>query len=186
MGRDRQPLTRLERLAGAQELGRKLERVEGIASRGCSELTDHGPEKPRAQSRAHELGERVGGERTDAQPVRLREGHTVAVVRTRGGEETNRGAGQAPQREVKRACRRSVEPLRVVDGDHEWYLARDTAQQFHDGVSALGVQGRGGLVTDQQPRVVDQGAGDGHALLLAAGQLVGLVLEPLAHAQLGQ
>ena len=35
----------------------------------------------------------------------------------------------------------------------------------------LGVEGGGRLVADQQPRLVDQGAGDGDALLLAAGEL---------------
>ena len=44
-------------------------------------------------------------------------------------------------------------------------------QQFHDRLARVGVEGRGRLVADQQLRLVNQGAGDGHALLLAAGQL---------------
>ncbi len=36
------------------------------------------------------------------------------------------------------------------------------------------VQGGGRLVHDQQRRVVEQGHGDDHALLLAAGDLVGI------------
>jgi hypothetical protein len=35
----------------------------------------------------------------------------------------------------------------------------------------LGVEGRGGFVEDQDVGVLEQGAGDGDALLLAAGEL---------------
>ena len=44
-------------------------------------------------------------------------------------------------------------------------------QQFHHGVAGVGVEGGGRLVAHQQLRLVDQGAGDGDALLLPAGQL---------------
>ena len=44
------------------------------------------------------------------------------------------------------------------------------------------VEVAGRLVGEQQRRVVDQRAGDGDALLLAARQLVRMVIEPLAEA----
>jgi hypothetical protein len=37
------------------------------------------------------------------------------------------------------------------------------------------VQGAGRLVGEKHPRLADQGASDGHTLLLAAGQLAGPV-----------
>ena len=49
-------------------------------------------------------------------------------------------------------------------------------QVLHDGehlADHFGVQGRGRLVEEQHLRVHGQGAGDGHALLLAAGELPG-------------
>ena len=49
-------------------------------------------------------------------------------------------------------------------------------EQAHDFVGGAGVEVAGGLVGEQDDRVIDQGAGDGDALLLAAGELVGLVL----------
>ena len=45
------------------------------------------------------------------------------------------------------------------------------AQQFHDLVAALGVEVAGGLVGQQHGGLGDDGPGDGHALLLAAGEL---------------
>ena len=44
----------------------------------------------------------------------------------------------------------------------------------------------GGLVGQQQPRPVDQGAGQGHALLLAARQLARIVGHPMLQPDLGQ
>ena len=52
-------------------------------------------------------------------------------------------------------------------------LAVELAEELHDLVAGLRVEVAGGLVGQDQLRVVDQRAGDGHALLLAAGQLVG-------------
>src|SRR3546814_5700247 len=46
----------------------------------------------------------------------------------------------------------------------------------------LAVEVAGGLVADQQRRIGHDRAGDRHALLLAAGQLVGLVLRTVAKA----
>ena len=44
-------------------------------------------------------------------------------------------------------------------------------QQLQDGPGGLGVQGRGGLVAEQHPGLAGQGPGDGHPLLLPAGEL---------------
>ena len=55
-------------------------------------------------------------------------------------------------------------------------------EDVHDKAAGLAVQRAGGLVRQNQRRFVHHGAGDGHTLLLATGQLVGLVLVPVAHA----
>src|SRR5690606_12627148 len=67
--------------------------------------------------------------------------------------------------------------LRVV-GDHDdglAVLAVEHLQQAQDLVGGLAVEVAGGFVADQQGGVGDQGAGDRHALFLAAGKFVGLV-----------
>ena len=57
------------------------------------------------------------------------------------------------------------------------------AQHFPAGV---GVEGAGGLVGQDQGRVAHQRPGDGHTLLLAARQLVGLAAQLVAQAHLLQ
>ena len=58
----------------------------------------------------------------------------------------------------------------------------DALQQHHDLQGSLGVQVPRGLVGDDHAGVVDQSPGDGHPLLLAAGELprilVRLLLQP--------
>ena len=48
--------------------------------------------------------------------------------------------------------------------------AGDVAEQIEDDLAVVGVERGGGLIADDQRRLVDQGAGDGDALLLAAGE----------------
>ncbi len=74
-----------------------------------------------------------------------------------------------------------VRQFRVV-GDHDDQpVLRHFFQKVHDLDGSFGVQGAGGLIRKDDVRVVDQGAGNGHALHLTAGQLVrplvGLVAE---------
>lgn len=45
--------------------------------------------------------------------------------------------------------------------------AGDVLEQIHHGVAGLAVEGGGGFVADHQTRIVDQGPGNGDALLLA-------------------
>ena len=56
--------------------------------------------------------------------------------------------------------------------------------QPHDRLAVGRVQRARRLVGQQQPVLADHGAGDGHPLPLAAGQLVGEVLGPVAQAKL--
>ena len=60
----------------------------------------------------------------------------------------------------------------VGDADHRRaVLLGGALQQADDDLAVLAVERGGGLVGEQQLRVLGQGAGDGDALLLAAGQL---------------
>ena len=54
-------------------------------------------------------------------------------------------------------------------------------EQVHHQPAGPAVQGPGGLVGQDDGRVVGHGPGDGHPLLLAAGELVGLVGQSLPH-----
>jgi hypothetical protein len=58
----------------------------------------------------------------------------------------------------------------------------EVAEQFHDRLARRRVEVAGRLVGQQQCRAADERAGDGRALLLAAGQLVRAVVQPVAEA----
>ena len=58
------------------------------------------------------------------------------------------------------------------------------AQEGKDLVTPFVIEVARGLIGEEHGRVLDQGAGDRHALLLAAGELGRLVLEPVAQADL--
>ncbi len=71
--------------------------------------------------------------------------------------------------------------------DHDDELVfGDLLEDLHDLHGGLGVQRAGGLVGKEDVRVVDQGAGNGHALHLAAGHLIGLLVELIGEADLLQ
>ena len=73
-----------------------------------------------------------------------------------------------------------VGQLRVV-GDHDdEAVFGHFLQQLHDLDAGLAVQCAGGLVGQQDVRVVDEGAGDGHPLHLAAGHLGGVLVQLVA------
>ena len=57
-------------------------------------------------------------------------------------------------------------------------VAHDVEHVAHQ----LGVEGRGGLVEEHELGVHGQGPGDGHPLLLAAGELVGVVVDLVGQA----
>ena len=65
-------------------------------------------------------------------------------------------------------------------------LLVQVAQQVHDRLAVVRVQVAGGLVGEQDRRVPSQPAGHRHALLLTAGELRGVVLHAVRHADLLQ
>src|SRR3954469_2763320 len=74
----------------------------------------------------------------------------------------------------------------VGDQDHGVARPVELVEELHDLLGSGRVEVAGGLVGEQDGRLVDQGAGDGHALALAARQLVGLVGHARAEAHLLQ
>jgi len=66
-------------------------------------------------------------------------------------------------------------------GDHDHGIARlmDALKDAHDLQGGAGVEVAGGLVGEDDGGVVDQGAGNGHALPLPPRQLVGAVVAPV-------
>ena len=66
--------------------------------------------------------------------------------------------------------------LLVRDDDHRRAELIDALEQAHDLQRTRGVQVARRLVGDDGAGVVDECAGDGHALLLAAGDLVGVAV----------
>ena len=77
--------------------------------------------------------------------------------------------------------------LRIVRHQHQRRLAGavDAEQQLDDRVAGGGIEVAGGLVGEQQRRIVGQRAGDGDALLLAAGELRRIVMAAVGQADLG-
>jgi hypothetical protein len=64
----------------------------------------------------------------------------------------------------------------VGDEDEGFALAVQVVEEIEDFFAGLGVEVAGGFVGEDDERAVGKGAGDGDALLLAAGKLVGLVI----------
>ena len=59
----------------------------------------------------------------------------------------------------------------VIDDHRDAEFAVDVLDQLQNGVGGVGVKRAGGLVAQQDLGIGGKGAGDGHALLLPAGEL---------------
>src|SRR5579862_4225064 len=73
-----------------------------------------------------------------------------------------------------------------IVGDHDDGLTEIFVQlpeNFKNGVGTTSIEIAGGLISKDDFRLVDEGAGDGHALLLAAGEFRGLVIEASGDAE---
>ena len=74
----------------------------------------------------------------------------------------------------------------VGDDDHGRLAVGKVAQDAQHLAGQLRVEGRGRLIEAEDVRAQGQRTGNGHALLLAAGQLVRIVSGPLRQTHLGQ
>src|SRR6266851_6601604 len=73
-----------------------------------------------------------------------------------------------------------------IVGDHHDSLPQilvELAEHLQNDFGIFGVEVPGGFVGKEDFRLVDDGAGDGHALLFAAGELGGLVVQAALEAQ---
>ncbi len=90
-------------------------------------------------------------------------------------------------RDVHDAVRDGDEP-QVVGDQHERLarLAADALEQLEHGAARLRVERAGGLVGQDEARVLGDGAGDGDALLLATRELGGEVVDAVRQAHAGE
>ncbi len=73
----------------------------------------------------------------------------------------------------------------VVVGGHDESgiaLGAKVGEKFDDFLAGMGIEVAGGFVGKDEVRLIDQSAGNGDALLLAAGQFVGTMFEARGEA----
>ena len=78
---------------------------------------------------------------------------------------------------------------RLAVGDEKdggFLFASEAGDEFDDGVTGGGVEIAGGFVGEKNRRLVDEGAGDGGALKLSAGELVGAVVGAIGELDGGE
>ena len=68
------------------------------------------------------------------------------------------------------------------DDQGDALLTVESQQQFDDVLCSLAIEVAGGLVGEQQLWLTDEGAGNGHSLALAPGELCRAVVQPFAEA----
>ena len=95
-------------------------------------------------------------------------------------------AGDQPVANADDAPRVFGDVLLVRHHDDGVALPREFREERQDFRAGLGVEVAGRLVGQQDGRPVHQRAGDGDALALAAGQLVGPVMDPVGQADVAQ
>ena len=79
-----------------------------------------------------------------------------------------------------------AKPISWVTSEHGHAVAGEVAHDGEDFADAFGVQGAGGFVEQHDGGFHRQRAGDGHALLLAAGELGGVLVSAPLEADPGQ
>ena len=72
------------------------------------------------------------------------------------------------------------------DDDTAVGVPRDVAQQVHDVAAGILVEGTGRLIANHQARLMHEGARDGHALLLATGEIGRSLVPAAGQTQLGE
>lgn len=75
--------------------------------------------------------------------------------------------------------------LVMGDEDEGLALAIEVVEEVEDFFAGFGVEVASGFVGEDDERAVGESAGDGNALLLAAGELVGSVIEAVVESDLG-
>jgi hypothetical protein len=129
-----------QRSAGRQrrrraERARDLERIQRVAAGGSRDPAQDRSRVRSPESRLENRPQRAGAEAVQAhapqalaerafQPERVGRGHR----RAHGRQHADRPPAQPPRRVRQHAQRGRIEPLRVVDGDHQRTVARELLQ----------------------------------------------------------
>ena len=126
-----------KRLGGVDGSSHGLERtgelqgIERVAARHLVQPEHRRPRERSPQPIANEAVDRAQAERADAQPADLRGKRTLElgrVIAPPGQENLNRLTLEPPQRERERIRRGHVQPLTVVDRDHDRLALRKRPQ----------------------------------------------------------
>ena len=125
--RHTQRLRRVALGAFGSESAPQLERVERVSARGLVQPEQGRPRHPPRQQRVKDLMRRADAERPDRQPLDPIGGECVLDVRavlSRPARPDQRDADvvRPAESEAERGRRGRIEPLEVVDGEHEAFL----------------------------------------------------------------
>ena len=123
---DGERLRRIRHRAVGAERPRKLERVERIPARHRVQPEQRRPGQAVGEQAVQDLMRRADAERPDPDPLDpvavervLDRGRLLRLAEPPRPQQRDVGLRQPAQRKPERACRRDVEPLQVVDRDHQ-------------------------------------------------------------------
>src|SRR5436309_3133901 len=158
--------------------GQSSDRVRG--TRNCPRYLPRHCRAPRRRRARRERHSRPAGD-ADCLPQGARRERDVAQQRASGGGGSRFLDDAAVE---ERDSARGEPRIRRIVRHHDQRRAAlvQLGEQLHHRLPVLRVQVSGGLVREQDEGIAGDGAGDGHALLLAARELPGHVARPVAHA----
>ena len=149
----------------------------GLRGRGAHDRDEDAQHERRDQHGRERREARRGVAPQRAQRLAQEEDPSLTSSRPRYMARPPRRAPRGPALQLDHAAAHLVDHLVVVGGDdHGRPGAVHAVEQLHDPDRGLGVEVAGRLVRQQQRRVVDERARQRDALLLAARQLVGIVV----------
>ncbi len=136
--RDRQLRTRVDSAAASLECTCELEGEEGIATRRLPDAQKRRSGKGCLDARAQQLVQRANAERRELDGLEPAGGYSLLKPRrshtASGQDDHDRLALEARQRESQHRRGWLVEPLDVVDGEHEPVRGRHRGSQAAEGV----------------------------------------------------
>ncbi len=168
---------------GAQAGDLRLHRLRGAVAQ--RDHGDHGADADHDAQDGEERAQQVAPDRAQREQQGVEQHQRCSAPQRRGGRRrrvrVGRVAVDAAVDEMHHAPGVGRHVGLVRDHQHGDAVVHVQApQQLHDLAAALGVEVAGGLVGQQHRRLGDDGAGDRHALLLAARQLGRRVVLPAA------
>ena len=133
VGGNRKLLAESERAASALERARKLEREEGVASRGLPEPDQRRPRERRVEAGAQQLLNGAHGQAAHLDRSQPSFGHGAAKpgrqIAANGKQRRDPLIVEAGERISKRRERRGVQPLDVVDRETDGSVAGEQPQR---------------------------------------------------------